>query len=358
MTATAEFDSASKIPTSALLPLADVDALPTAVDPLALSLNESPFPPLPAVRAALVKSIRAANRYPEFLPEKLRRLIAARVGLSDDQVVLGAGATGVMLQALHAITDPGDRIVLSEPTFDGFPIVSRMTKLCQVTVPLDRTGHHDLHAMADAASDARVVVLCRPHNPTGTVESASQIDEFLARVPSDTIVILDEAYVEFVAPEFMINSIALTRRFPNVVVMRTFSKAYGLAGLRIGYAFGSKELAGKLWEMQLPFGMSITSLVAVAASYAAESQLHERIRRITAERHSLREQLHALGISTTDAHANFVYLPAVDRPWRDVFDISGLRVKHCSDGGVRITIGSQSSTRAVLAAMTNQATAI
>jgi histidinol-phosphate aminotransferase len=156
----------------------------------------------------------------------------------------------------------------------------------------------------------------------------------------------------------MINSIALTRRFPNVVVMRTFSKAYGLAGLRIGYAFGSKELAGKLWEMQLPFGMSITSLVAVAASYAAESQLDDRIRRITAERHSLREQLHALGISTTDAHANFVYLPAAGRPWNEVFDNTGIRVRHYSDGGMRISIGSRSSTRAVLAALRTRAAAV
>ncbi|HZA11517.1 MAG TPA: aminotransferase class I/II-fold pyridoxal phosphate-dependent enzyme [Mycobacterium sp.] len=336
----------------------DVDALPIAVDPLALSLNENPFPPLPAVRAALVNSIRAANRYPEFFPERLRRLIATRIGLPDEQVVLGPGATGVMLQVLHAITDPGDRIVMSEPTFDGFPIVSRMTKLSQVMVPLDATGHHDLHAMADAASEAQVVVLCRPHNPTGTVESASAIEELLARVPSDTIVILDEAYVEFVAPDFSIDSVALTERFPNVVVMRTFSKAYGLAGLRIGYAFGSRELASKLWEMQLPFGMSITSLVAVAASYRAESQLQERIRLITAERQHLCAQLHAMGIYTTDAHANFVYLPAAGRPWREVFDNTGVRVRYYSDGGVRITIGSHSSTRAVLAAMRTSAAAI
>jgi histidinol-phosphate aminotransferase len=358
MTATVESFSCSEIPTPSPPLRVEVDALPLAVDPLALSLNENPFAPLPAVRAALAKSIRSANRYPEFFPERLRRLIANRIGLSDEQVVLGPGATGVMLQVLRAVTDPGDRIVMSEPTFDGFPIVSRMTKLNQVMVPLDATGHHDLHAMADAASEAQVVVICRPHNPTGTIESASAIEQLLARVPSDTVVILDEAYVEFVASEFSIDSVGLPQRFPNVVVMRTFSKAYGLAGLRIGYAFGSRELAGKLWEMQLPFGMSITSLVAVAASYRAESQLNDRIRRITAERHRLCAQLHAMGIYSTDAHANFVWLPAAGRPWREIFDNSGVRVKHYFDGGVRITIGSSSSTRSVLAALRTRATAI
>lgn len=358
MTATVESYTRSEIRTAPTPPCVDVDALPRAVDPLALSLNENPFPPLPAVRAALVNSIRAANRYPDFYPERLRRLIATHIGLPDEKVILGSGATGVMLQVLHAFTDPGDRIVMSEPTFDGFPIVSRMTKLSQVMVPLDATGHHDLHAMADAASEARVVILCRPHNPTGTVESASAIEEFLARVPSDTIVILDEAYVEFVAPGLSIDSVGLTQRFPNVVVLRTFSKAYGLAGLRIGYAYGSREMASRLWEMQLPFGMSITSLVAVAASYRAESQLHDRIRWITAERRSLCAQLHAMGIDSTDAHANFVYLPAAGRPWNEVFDNTGIRVRHYSDGGMRISIGSRSSTRAVLAALRTRAAAV
>jgi histidinol-phosphate aminotransferase len=138
--------------------------LPDAVDPFALSLNENPFPPL---RAALVESIDTANRYPEFLPERMRSLIAGRIGLRDEQVVLGQGATGVALQVLHAVTSPGDRMVLTWPTFDGYPIFAQMARLVPVTVPLDEHAH-DLDAMADAACDARVAVRCRPHNPTGT----------------------------------------------------------------------------------------------------------------------------------------------------------------------------------------------
>ncbi|MCW2653528.1 MAG: histidinol-phosphate aminotransferase [Mycobacterium sp.] len=334
-------------------PFGEVGLVPIAVDPFALSLNENPFPPLPAVRAALIESIDAANRYPEFLPQRLRSLVADRIGVPDEQIIIGAGATGVTLQVLHAITNAGDRIVMADPTFEGHQIVSQMTRLEPVMVPLNEHGHQHLNAMADVASDARVVLICRPHNPTGTVESVADIEEFLRRVPSDTVVILDEAYAEFVAPEHRLDSVALVHRFPNVVVTRTFSKAYGLAGLRIGYAFGSPQLASALWSMQLPFGMGITSLVAVAASYQAESQLRQRIRLITAERRSLRTRLRAMGVYSTDAHANFVYLPAAGRPWPEVFDQSGLRVRHYCDGGARITIGSHASTRAVLVAVRN-----
>lgn len=163
--------------------------------------------------------------------------------------------------------------------------------------------------------------------------------------------LLDEAYIEFVAPQHRIAGPDLVRRFPNVIVLRTFSKAYGLAGLRIGYGIGSPELAGALWQKQLPFGMGITSAVAVAASYDAEAQLRQRVLRITGERAYLCRRLRAMGVYTTDGHANFVYLPAVGRPWRAVFGGAGLRARYYPDGGARITVGSRESTRAVLAAV-------
>jgi histidinol-phosphate aminotransferase len=328
-----------------------LSALPQAVDPLALSLNESPFPPLPAVHSALVQCLDVANRYPEFLPGQLRRMIADRVGVHDDQVVLGSGASGVVMQVLHAITQPGDRIVLSTPTFDGFPIFAQMARLTPVTVPLDKYGYQDLVAMAEAAADARVVVLCRPHNPTGTLESVGSVESFLRQIPSDTVVLLDEAYIEFVASRYRIDGADLVRRFPNVVVLRTFSKAYGLAGLRIGYGFAAPELAAKLWTMQLPFGMSSLSVAAVAASYDAETQLAHRIRRITAERNHLRLRLMAMGVYSMDSHANFVYLPMARRPWREVFAEVGLQVRCYPDGGARVTVGDSASTLAVLSAV-------
>ena len=327
------------------------DTLPSAVDPHALSLNENPFPPLPAVRAALIRSIDSANRYPEFLPEQLRELIGSHVGLPASQVVPGAGATGVMLQVLQALTAPGDAIAMAVPTFDGYPIVARMTGLDTVTVPLDEHGHNDLDGLADAAENARIVVVCRPHNPTGTLEPEAELLQFLDRVSRDTVVLLDEAYIEFVAPEHQVDVPALIGRFPNVVVVRTFSKAYGLPGLRIGYGLASPELARALWSQQLPFGIALTSLPAVAASYDAEDQLLHRIQLITAERRYLRMRLSAMGIYTTDAHANFMYLPPRGRqgqPWREVFADSGLQVRCYPDGGARMAVGSHASSLAVL----------
>ncbi|GLE53798.1 pyridoxal phosphate-dependent aminotransferase [Mycobacterium montefiorense] len=334
---------------------AEVDeAIAPGIDPFALSLNENPFPPLPAVRSVLVKSIDAANRYPEFLPERLRNLIASRIGVGSGQVVLGAGATGVVLQTLQALTVPGDTMVMATPTFDGYPIIAQMARLNSVTVPLDKGGHNDLDRLADAAASARVVVVCRPHNPTGTLEPATHLFRFLRRVRRETIVLLDEAYIEFAAPEHQIDVSALARRFPNVVVVRTFSKAYGLAGLRIGYGVAADELAATMWSHQLPFGVAMTSLPAVAASYNAEDELLQRIRMITSERRYLRMRLSALGVYTTDAHANFMYLPSrdgQDRQWSEMFADSGLRVRCYPGGGARITVGSRASTLAVLAAV-------
>ncbi|EKF24932.1 aminotransferase class I and II family protein [Mycolicibacterium hassiacum DSM 44199] len=328
---------------------------PLATDPagelFALALNENPFPPLPSVRAALAAATGRLNRYPEFLPERLRAVIAARLGLPEEQVVLGVGATGVIMQALHAVTAPGDTVVLTSPTFDGYPILARLARLRSVAVPLDAGGHHDLGAMADASRAARVVVLCRPHNPTGTVETAAEVQRFVQRVPADTVVLLDEAYAEFLPGAHRLDTAALIARHPNLVVVRTFSKAYGLAGLRVGYGFAAPELARRLWSMQLPFAIGTPALVAVQATYRAENELRQRIRMIAAERRHLRVRLRALGVSTTDSHANFVYLPPAGRCWRAVFDAAGLRVRHYADGGVRITVGTRRSSNAVLAAV-------
>jgi histidinol-phosphate aminotransferase len=265
--------------------------------------------------------------------------------------VLGAGATGVVMQALQALTSPGDVIVMATPTFDGYPIVAQMAGLTSLAVPLNEGGYNDLDALADAAANARVVVVCRPHNPTGTLETTADVVRFLRRVPRDTVVLLDEAYIEFAVPEHRFDIGALLERFPNVVVVRTFSKAYGLAGLRIGYGVASVELARALWAQQLPFGIASTALPAVLASYEAEDQLLQRIRLITAERRYLRMRLSAMDTYTTDAHANFTYLPSRGRLWGEVFADTGLHVRCYPDGGARISVGSRASSLAVLSAV-------
>src|SRR4029077_1189649 len=150
-------------------------------------------------------------------------LIAGRVGVDDEQVVIGVGATGVILQVLRAVTSPGEKMVMTTPTFEGYPIFARMAGLDPVMVPLDAHGHHDLDALADAAADAKVVVLCRPHNPTGTLESADEVGRFLLRGAPDTVTLVDGGYLEFGAPQHRLDGVALVRRFPNLVVVRTFS---------------------------------------------------------------------------------------------------------------------------------------
>jgi histidinol-phosphate aminotransferase len=195
------------------------------------------------------------------------------------------------------------------------------------------------------------VFVCNPNNPTGTAVRRAELIEFLRAVPSDVVVALDEAYREFVTDPEVPDGLTLLGEFDNVIVLRTFSKAYGLAGLRIGYGVAAPDLARTLWAQQLPFGIASTCLLSVAASYNAEHELQQRIRAITAERRYLRVRLGALGVYTTDAHANFVYLAPKDGPWHEVFGAGGPHVRHYPDGGARITVGNRASTLAVLSAV-------
>ncbi len=314
----------------------------------ALALNENHFPPLPAVRSAIAAAAASINRYPEFLPNQLRALMARHFGIDAAHIVIGTGATGVVIDILRNHTSPGDRIVTATPTFDGYPIFTRLARLESVPVPLDESGCHDLDAMADAASDARVVVLCRPHNPTGTVEARDAVLRWLHRVPSDTLVLLDEAYVEFIAPDLRFDAREIVHRHPNVVVVRTFSKAYGLAGLRTGYAICAAEVADRMWQQQPPFQTTAISLAAVRASLSAGGELAQRIDRITAERTFLQNRLRTLGVWSTDSHANFIYLAGRDRSWPRIFDAAGVTVRAVGDHGVRITVGDRASSLAVL----------
>jgi histidinol-phosphate aminotransferase len=335
---------------SPLFPLGRL-GLPLADDPFALALNENPFSPLPAVIEAMVEAAGAANRYPAFIPDQLRQLIAWHMQVDAEQIVIGAGATGVIMQVLQALTEPGDRIVMAFPTFDGYPIFAQIAGLVSVTVPLDGEGHHDFDRMVDVARGARVVALCRPHNPTGTVESERDVRGLLDSLGDETIVVLDEAYVEFAAEDVRIDVSALVRDFPNVVVVRTFSKAYGLAGIRTGYGYCAPKLARLLWSRQLPFGSTTMSLAAVEASLRAGGQLRQRVAAINDERRHLQKHLDALGIVTADSHANFLYIPGDGAAWYDLLAAAGVRVRAYADGGIRMAVGTRQSSKAVLAAL-------
>ncbi|WP_067844920.1 aminotransferase class I/II-fold pyridoxal phosphate-dependent enzyme [Nocardia lijiangensis] len=319
---------------------------PTRFD---LSLSENPFPPLPSVLRAVNQALVQANRYPEFLPRELPEIIARRVGVHGDQVVVGSGATGVAMQIMQAVGD-GAEIVAGMPTFDGYPIIAEMIGMTLVPVPLDAAGNQDL-AATRRAIDKRtaVVVVCRPHNPTGAVVPADELKSFLNAVPNRVTVILDEAYAEFLGPEDRVDTLALLRKHSNLLVLRTFSKAYGLAGLRIGYAYGRRELIERVHRLQLPFGVSATAVAAVSASYAAQPELAARIRHITEERESLRNALLACGHAVPRSHANFLYLPGPGVA--TALRRAQIAAKAYPDGSARIAVGDREAGRAVLAAV-------
>ncbi|MFD0363421.1 pyridoxal phosphate-dependent aminotransferase [Nocardia sp. GCM10030253] len=320
-----------------------------------LSLNENPYGPLPSVREALSGALMSANRYPEFIPRRLPELIAQRLGFPADQIVVGAGATGVIMHILQEFVTPGDGVVMGSPTFDGYPLLTATVGGRAVEVPLTVDGHQDLTAMADAVDPrTRVVVLCSPHNPTGTCLGRRDLQDFLDRISPSVTVVLDEAYIDFVAPAQRVPSAELLARYRNLVVMRTFSKAYGLAALRVGYAVGSVPVIARIRRWQLPFGMTALAEAGVRACYDAEQELALRTAAITLECGRLTTGLRDLGFAVPTSSANFVYLTGcppseIDR-LRGTFTRDGIQVKHCSTG-IRITVGDAAATDAVVASV-------
>ncbi|MGV9412931.1 pyridoxal phosphate-dependent aminotransferase [Nocardia sp. NPDC003693] len=316
-----------------------------------LQLNENPYGPPASVREALGRALASANRYPEFLPRRLPRLIAEHLGVDADRIVVGAGATGVIMHIVQEFGSAGAGVVTATPTFDGYPILTTMAGGRPIAVPLTPDGRQDLAAIADAIDPGtRLVVLCSPHNPTGTLITQREFESFLDRVPAPVTVVLDEAYVDFVGPGARIDVLTLLDRHPNLLVLRTFSKAYGLAALRVGYAIGAPERIARVARWQVPFGMNALAEVAVRACYAAEPEIEARVATIGGHRHRLTAGLRDLGLSVPDSYANFSYLTLPERDTdRVVGALAGadIHVKRYPTG-LRITIGDRSATDAVL----------
>ncbi|MET9030901.1 aminotransferase class I/II-fold pyridoxal phosphate-dependent enzyme [Nocardia sp. NPDC004168] len=331
-----------------------------------LALNENPYGPLPSVHQALTTALGAVNRYPEFLPNRLPQLIAARIGCLPDQIVVGAGATGVIMHILQAfVASAGEslqwrrlgaaQVVLAEPTFDGYPLLTAMVGGQPVRVPLMADGTQDLDAMAAVVAEhTKLVVLCNPHNPTGTQLRYFDLIRFLDRLHPRVAVIIDEAYIEFVPADQRIDTMSILALYSNVIVVRTFSKAFGLAGLRVGYAVASRRTAARIAHWQVPFGMHMLAEVGVYACYKAEDELNERISMITSERDRLLIELRALGYTIPGSSSNHIFLPLVDlaqaRCIADAFDRAQINVKRYSTG-MRITVGDSAANDTVIASL-------
>jgi histidinol-phosphate aminotransferase len=347
-------------------PRAAIDALPAYVPgkPPApreglttykLSSNENPYPPLPGVLTAVAAACRQMNRYPDMANTAVLEALSGRIGLPADQFALGTGSVAVLYHLVQALCDPGDEVVYAWRSFEAYPIAVRVSGAVPVPVPLGPGAVHDLDAMRAAVTDrTRIVLLCSPNNPTGPALRHDDVVAFVDSLPGDVLVVLDEAYVEFVADPAVVRGLDLLAGRPNVALLRTFSKAYGLAGFRVGFCVAEPDLTGAVRAAALPFGVSVPAQAAVVASLAAEAELLDRVAALQAERARLVAGLTDLGFDLPDAQGNFVWFPAGDATadWTARFGAAGLVVRAYVAGdhhdGIRVTVGEPEANSRLL----------
>ncbi|RFU86782.1 aminotransferase class I/II-fold pyridoxal phosphate-dependent enzyme [Streptomyces triticagri] len=316
----------------------------------ALAANENPYPPLPSVRAALAEAAEHANRYPDRGVTALTARIAGRLGVPEARIVTGAGSVGVLHHLMQALLHPGDEVVFAWPSFEAYPHLTEVCRGVGVRVPL-ASSVHDPEALAAAVGErTRLLFVCNPNNPTGTVLVRAELERLLRRVPDRVTVVLDEAYREFVTDPQVPDGIALQRDHPNVVVLRTFSKAYGLAGLRVGYAVAPEPVAAAIRRTVVPFGVSAPAQLAAIASLDAERELMARVTALVAERERTWRALTGLGLAVPRSEANFLWLPLASDAvaFGDACAAAGLAVRVFAGEGVRVTVGDQEANDAVI----------
>ncbi|MBD2761950.1 histidinol-phosphate transaminase [Kocuria sp. cx-455] len=318
----------------------------------ALASNESHYEPLPAVVDTVQRSAHRMNRYPDMAATELRERLADFVAVEVGEVSVGPGSVGVLQQILAATCGPGDQVIFAWRSFEAYPILVSLTGATPVPVPLNADEGHDLEAMLTAITDrTRVVMVCSPNNPTGVALEHEDLARFLDRVPPHVLVVIDEAYTEYLDADQTLDALALFRAHNNVCVLRTFSKAYGLAGLRVGYAVAHPKLAEALRRVALPFGVSTLAQQAALASLEAQEQLRERVAAVVSERRRLLTALRRAGWDVPHSQANFVWLRAGEELRRalvDAFDRSDVLVRAYAGDGVRITLADPVTNDRVL----------
>ena len=320
-----------------------------------LSSNENPFPPLPGVIEATMAAVGRMNRYPDITNAEMTNAMSDRLGVPGEQLAFGTGSVAVLYHLLQATCEAGDEVIFAWRSFEAYPIAVPVTGATQVLVPLGRGAVHDLDAMRRAVTPAtKAIMLCTPNNPTGPALQHQPVIDFIDSLPDHIMIVLDEAYLEFVTDPGCIRGLEAMAGRPNVVVLRTFSKAYGLAGFRVGYCVADARVAAAVRAVSLPFGVSIAAQAAVIASLAAEPLLFERVAELVKARDALAVGLRDLGFDVPDAQGNFVWLPggALTRAYAAAFVGAGVAVRPFASGGdwdgVRITVGEPAANTRVL----------
>jgi histidinol-phosphate aminotransferase len=319
-----------------------------------ISSNENPYPPLPSVLAAVSRAAEQANRYPDFASTDLVEALAARFTVATEQVAVGTGSVGIAQQLVQATAGVGDEVLFAWRSFEAYPIITRIAGATPVQVPLGADEGHDLTAMRAALTDrTRLVFVCTPNNPTGTAVRRAALEAFLDAVPADALVVLDEAYREFVRDPEVPDGLDLVRGRPNVAVLRTFSKAYGLAALRVGFAIAHPDVAGALRKTAVPFGVSSLAAAAAVASLAVEDELMARVAALVAERERVRAALLDQGWAVPASEANFVWLRLGERTAEVAQGVqdAGVVVRAFPGEGIRATVAEPTASDRLLRAL-------
>lgn len=321
-------------------------------DAFKLSSNENPFEPLPSVIEAL-QGTTPINRYPDATATRLRERLAARHDIGVDEVHVASGSVAILYQLVQAAASDGDEVIYAWRSFEAYPGLVLVAGATGIQVPLAADGRHDLDAMADAVtSRTRAIIVCTPNNPTGPIVTSAEFEAFVSRVPADVLIILDEAYAEFVTAEDAVDGLGerVHDRHPNVVVLRTFSKAYGLAGLRVGYAIGHAKVLDAARATAVPLSVTSSAEIAAIASLDAEDELLQRVAVIVERRTTLRDGLRAQGWDVLDSQSNFVWLPTAERTDEiaEAFRDADIIVRPFSGDGIRISVGEHESVDKVL----------
>ncbi|MGZ4460720.1 MAG: histidinol-phosphate transaminase [Nocardioidaceae bacterium] len=309
-----------------------------------LSSNENPYPPLPGVLDAAAAAAQVMNRYPDMGCTELYAALAAKLDVPVSHLAAGTGSVAVLYHLLQAFCEAGDEVVYAWRSFEAYPIAVAVTGATSVQVPLAAGARHDLDAMAAAITDrTKVVIVCTPNNPTGPAVGRAELEAFLAKAPPHVVVVVDEAYREFVRIDDPVDAVDLYRDRPNVVAMRTFAKAYGLAGFRVGYVVAPEPIAAAVRACALPFGVSSVAQAAAVASLAREADLLERVEGLVAERTRVVDALREQGWTVPDAQGNFVWLDLGARTaeFAAAAEQAGIMVRPFVGDGARVSIGEK-----------------